>query len=130
MGSAPLPSPSGTSSCIVSQAEERPGESSQCGVTETSAQSLFHFLNLSKNNITLWEEEPKLYIIMYSSPSLPFVMSATHWAQLGELEPIYKIRTTTASHQCVTWPAVRLSRTWGVPNDYLNPNTSSMKMIS
>lgn len=41
MGSAPLPSPSGTSSCIVSQAEERPGESSQCGVTETSAQSLF-----------------------------------------------------------------------------------------
>lgn len=36
----------------------------------------------------------------------------------------------TARHQCVTWSAVRPPRTFGVPNDNLNPNASSMKMIA
>ena len=42
---------------------------------------------------------------------------------------MYKIKTMTTRHQCTTWSVVRTLRNWGVPNDYLNPSTSSMKMI-
>ena len=92
-------------------------------------EAIFCFLNLSKVNFTLREEEPKLYIIMFSNPSLPFIMSVTYWARLGELEPMYRIKTTTARHQCITRSTMRTSRTMGVPNDYLNPNSSSMKLV-
>ena len=73
--------------------------------------------------------ELKLYIIMFSNTSLPYIMSVKHWARLGELEPMYRIKTTTARHQCSIWSTVRTLRTLGIPNDYLNPNSSSMKMI-
>nr|POE70403.1 hypothetical protein CFP56_61896 [Quercus suber] len=80
--------------------------------------------------IAIREDEPKLHIIMYSSPSLPFIVSVTHWVRLRELEPMYREKTTTARHQCTTQSVLRTPRTWGVLNDYLNPNSSSMKMIA
>ena len=97
---------------------------------EPLPEAIFRFLDLSKINIALREEEPKLNIIMFSNPSLPFVMSVMHWERLGELDPMYCIKTTTARHQCLTRSTTRLPRTWGVPNDYLNPNTSLKKMIA
>nr|POE46374.1 hypothetical protein CFP56_55233 [Quercus suber] len=93
-------------------------------------EAFFCFLDLSKVNIALREEEPKLYIIMFSNPSLPLIMSAMYWARLGELEPMYRIKTMTTRHQCITRSTVRTSRTLGVPNDYLNPNSSSMKLVA
>ena len=49
---------------------------------------------------------------------------------LGKLEPMYHIKTTTVRHQCLTRSAARTLMTQGVLNDYLNPNTSSMKIIA
>lgn len=43
---------------------------------------------------------------------------------------MYRSKTTTARHQCIARSVVRPLRNWGVPNDYLNPNSSSMKMIT
>jgi len=57
------------------------------------------------------EDEPKLYIIMYSRPSLPFIVAVTHWARLGELEPMYRVKTTTTRHQCTARFVVRTPRT-------------------
>ena len=92
---------------------------------EPLPKAIFRFLNLSKINIALREEEPKLNIIMFSNPTLSFVVSVTHWERLGELDRMYCIKTTTTRHQCLT-----RSTTWGFPNDYLNPNTSSKKIIA
>ena len=61
-------------------------------------EAIFRFLDLSEINIALREEEPNLYIIMFSNLSLPFVVSVTHWERLGELEPMYRIKTTTTRH--------------------------------
>ena len=105
------------------------GNSTNVESTERLPKAIFRFLNQSEINITLREEVPKLYTIMYSSPSLPYIVSVTHLARLGELEPMYRIKTMTTRHQCTTWSVVRTLRNWGVPNDYLNPSTSSMKMI-
>ena len=93
--------------------------------------AIFHFLDLSKINLALWKEEAKFYITMFSNQSLPFIVSITYWLRLGELEPMYRIKTMIATHQCITWTTVRTPRTFErVPNDYLNPNTSSMKMVA
>nr|POE67366.1 hypothetical protein CFP56_60029 [Quercus suber] len=43
---------------------------------------------------------------------------------------MYRIKTTTKHHQCPTRFVARTLRTSSVPNDYLNPHTSSMKMIA
>lgn len=67
---------------------------------------------------------------MFSNPNLPFVVSVKHWARLGEIDPVYHLKMTTTRHQRPTRSVTRNQRTWGVPNDYLNPNTSSMKMIA
>ena len=60
--------------------------------------AIFRFLDLGEKNITLQENEVGLYIIMCSRQSLLFVMSATYWARLGEIEPLYRLKTTTAQH--------------------------------
>ena len=60
--------------------------------------AIFRFLELGEVNIALQENEVGLYIIMCSRRSLPFVVSATYWARLGELEPLYRLKTTTAQH--------------------------------
>ena len=96
---------------------------------ECLPEAIFRFLDLSEVNIALREEEPKLYIIMFSNPSLPLIVSATYWARLGELESMYRIKTMTTRHQCIIRSTVRTPRTLGVPNDYLNPNSSSMKLV-
>ena len=76
------------------------------------------------------EDEPNLYIVMFSNRSLPFVVSGTHWARLSEMEALYRIKTTTARHQCLPPSTVRIPSTWGVPNESLTPFSSSMKMIT
>ena len=81
---------------------------------------IFRFLDLSKINLALREDKPNLYIIMFSNQSLPFVVSGTHRVKLDEVAPMYRIKTTTTKTPMIG----------GVPNDYLNPNTSSMKMIA
>lgn len=45
---------------------------------ERLPKAIFRFVDLSEVNIALREKEPKLYIIMFSSPSLPFIVSATY----------------------------------------------------
>ena len=92
--------------------------------------AIFRFLDQGEINITLWEDEPNLYIIMFFNQSLPFVVFGMHWARLSNVEALYCIKTTTTRHQCLPQPAVRTPLTWGVPNEYLNPYCSSMKMIA
>ena len=67
---------------------------------------------------------------MFSGQSLPFVVSVTHWVRLSEIDPLYHLKTTLARHQCLNHLVTRNPRTWGVPNDYMNPSTLSMKMIA
>ena len=57
-------------------------------------------------------------------------MSGMHWARLGDVEALYRIKTTTVRHQCPPSTVARTSPTWGVPNDSLSPYSSSMKMIA
>ena len=97
---------------------------------EQLPEAIFCFLDLSEIKMAMQEDEPNLYIIMFLSPSLPFVVSVTQWARLGEIDPLYRLKMTKTRHQCLTRSVARISRTWGVRNDYLNPNTSSMKMIT
>ena len=78
----------------------------------------------------MWEDEPNLYIVMFSNRSLPFVVSGMHWARLSEMEALYRIKTTTLRHQCLPLLAARIPLTWGAPNKSLTPFSSSMKMIS
>ena len=67
---------------------------------------------------------------MCSRQSLPFVVSATYWEWLGEIELLYQLKTTTSQHQCLTLYVVRTLRTSVVPNDSLYPHSTSMKMIA
>ena len=60
--------------------------------------AIFRFLDRSEINIIMREDEPNLYIIMFSNRSLPFVVSGTHWARLGNIEALYRLKTTTARH--------------------------------
>ena len=46
------------------------------------------------------------------------------------MEALYCIKTTTARHQCPTSTTARTPPTWGVPNDSLNPYSTTMKMIA
>ena len=92
--------------------------------------AIFRFLDRSEINIAMREDEPYLYIVMFSNRSLPFVVSGTHWARLDEVEALYSIKTITARHQCLPLNAPRTPPTWGVPNDSLTPYSSSMKMIA
>ena len=92
--------------------------------------AIFRFLDLGEINIALQENEVGLYIIMCSRQSLPFVVSATYWARLGEIEPLYRLKTTTAQHQWPTQPVARTLRTSAIPYDSLYPHSPSMKMIA
>ena len=65
-------------------------------------EDIFRFLDLSEINMALQEDMPSLYIIMFSNPSMPFVVSITHWARLGKINPVYHLKTTIARHQCST----------------------------
>ena len=76
------------------------------------------------------EDEPNLYIVMFSNRSLPFVVSGMHWARLGDVEVLYRIMTTTARHQGLSLPTARTPLTWEVPNESLTPFATSMKMIA
>ena len=60
--------------------------------------AIFRFLDRGKINIAMREDEPNLYIVMFSNHSLPFVVSGMHWARLGEVEALYRIKTTTMRH--------------------------------
>ena len=76
------------------------------------------------------EDKPNLYIVMFSSHSLPFVVSGTYWARLGDVEALYRIKTTTARHQ---WPTPTITRTppmGRAPDDSLYPFSTTMKMIA
>nr|POE96089.1 hypothetical protein CFP56_23461 [Quercus suber] len=97
----------------------------------TLPEAIFRFLDLSEINLALREEEAKLYITMFSNQSLPFIVSAMYWPRLSELEPLYRIKTMIATHPCITQSTARTPRTFRrVPNDYLNPNTTSMKLAA
>ena len=97
----------------------------------TLLEATFRFLDLSKINLALRKEETKLYITMFSNQSLPFIVSAMYWPWLGKLEPLYRIKMMIATHQCISRSTARTPRTSGrVPNDYLNPNTTSMKLVA
>ena len=76
--------------------------------------AIFRFLDRSEINISMQVDEPYLYIIMFSNCSLPFMVSATHWTRLGELEALYRIKTTTTRHQCQPPPAARTPPSWRV----------------
>ena len=45
---------------------------------ECLPKAIFGFLDLSEINIALRKEELKLYIIMFSNPNLPFIVSAMY----------------------------------------------------
>ena len=40
--------------------------------------AIFCFLDCGEINIAMQEDEPNLYIVIFSNRSLPFVMSGTH----------------------------------------------------
>ena len=107
-----------------------PTSSSNADSSNLLPATIFRFLDQGEINIAMWEDEPNLYIVMFSNRSLPFVISGTHWASLGEVEALYHIKTTTAKHQCLPLSAVRIPSTWGVPNESLTHFSSSMKMIA
>ena len=44
--------------------------------------AIFCFLDLNEINIVMREDEPKLYIYHF----------VIHWARLGELEPMYRVK--------------------------------------
>ena len=75
--------------------------------------AIFRFLDRGEINIAIREDEPNLYIIMFSNRSLPFVVSGMHWARLGKMEAMYRIKTTTMRHQCLPLPTARIPSTWG-----------------
>ena len=98
---------------------------------EALLEAIFCFLDLNEINIALKEEEAKIYITMFSNQSLPLIMSILYWPRLAKLKPMYWIKTMTSTYQCITRSTSRTLKTSGwVPNDYLNPNISSMKMVS
>ena len=78
---------------------------------EQLPEAIFRFLDLSEINMAIQEDEPNLYIIMFSSQSLPFVVSISHWARLGEIDPLYRLKTNTARHQCLNRSVTRNPRT-------------------
>ena len=92
--------------------------------------AIFRFLDRGEINIAMQEDEPNLYIVMFSNRSLPFVVSGTHWARLGDVEALYRIMTTTARHQGFSLPTARTPSTWEVSNESLTPFATSMKMIA
>ena len=92
--------------------------------------AIFHFLDHGEINIAMREDEPNLYIVMFSNCSLPFIVSGTHWARLGDVEALYRIMTTTARYQCLPLPTARIPLTWEIPNESLTPFSTSMKMIA
>ena len=73
--------------------------------------AIFRFLDRGKINIAMREDEPNLYIVMFSNYSLPFVVFGTHWAKLDEVEALYHIKTTTARHQCLPLSTARIPST-------------------
>ena len=75
--------------------------------------AIFRFLDHGEINIAIGEDEPNLYIVMFSNRSLPFVVSGVHWARLGKMEAMYRIKTTTIRHQCLPLPTARIPSTWG-----------------
>ena len=91
---------------------------------------VFRFLDRDEINIAMREDEPNLYIVMFSNRSLPFVVSGTHWARLGDVEALYRIMTTTVRHQCLPLPTAGNPSTWEAPNESLSPFSTSMKMIA
>ena len=107
-----------------------PTSSSSAASLDPLPATIFRFLDQGKINIVMREDEPNLYIIMYSNRSLPFVMSSTHWAKFREVEALYHLKTTSVRHQCLLSPTPRIPASWGVLNESLTPFSSSMKMIS
>ena len=128
--SHPYHPPARSSRAPPVQQRNVPASSSSADSSDPLPAAIFHFLDRSEVNITMQEDEPNLYIVMFSSCNLPFVVSDTHWARLGDMEALYRIKTTTARHQCPTSTAARTPPIWGVPNDSLNPYSTSMKMIA
>ena len=76
-----------------------PPSSSSADSSDPLPAAIFCFLDRSEVNIAMREDKPNLYIVVFSSHSLPFVVSGTHWAWLGNVEALYRIKTTTARHQ-------------------------------
>ena len=84
-----------------------PASSSNAESPDPLPAAIFRFLDRSEINIAMREDEPYLYIFMFSNCSLPFVVSDTHWTRLGNVEALYRIKTTTARHQCLPPNALR-----------------------
>ena len=55
-----------------------PTSSSSAASPNPLPAAIFHFLDRGEINIAMQENEPNLYIIMYSNHSLPFLVSGTH----------------------------------------------------
>ena len=107
-----------------------PVSSSNADTPDILPAAIFRFLDRGEINIAMREDEPNLYIVMFSNRSLPFVVSGTHWARIGDVEALYRIMTTTARHQCLPLPTAGNPSTWEAPNESLSPFSTSMKMIA
>lgn len=66
--------------------------------------AIFRFVDLSEVNIALREKEPKFlhHHFLQPKPTIHRVCHILGKVRLGELEPMYRIMTTTAWHQCIT----------------------------
>ena len=78
----PYPTPARSSRAPLVRQRTISMSSSNAESSDPLPAAIFRFLDRSEINISMREDEPYLYIIMFSNHSLPFVMSATHWARL------------------------------------------------
>ena len=126
----PYHPPTRTSRVLPVRQRSIPISSSSADSSNPLPAAIFRFLDRSEINIAMREDKPNLYIVMFTNRSLPFVVSGTHWARLGDVEALYHIKTTAAWHQWLPLTTARTPPTWGVPNDSLTPYSSFMKMIA
>nr|POE83261.1 hypothetical protein CFP56_65939 [Quercus suber] len=95
----PYQSPEGHSRAPLVRQRNNQASSFSVDSPDPLPAAIFCFLDLEEINIALREDEPNLYIILFSNQNLPFVVFGKHWARLGEVAPMYRIKTTTAKHQ-------------------------------
>lgn len=88
----------------VKQIEECPRDLRQCDVTKASAQSHFSLCRLKRSQHRPEGEGTKVlhHHFLQPKPTIHRVCHILGKVRLGELEPMYRIMTTTAWHQCIT----------------------------
>ena len=116
-----------STSSTATHTKEYAGRLQQCNVFGNTTKSHFPLLRLKRNQPCFEGGGHKTLHHHVLQPK----HSVMYWPRVGELEPKYRIKMRTAIHQRITWSTTRTPRTLGrVLNDYLNPNTSSMKIVS